>query len=408
MPAPVLVGLLAAGSAVAQAPTAPAPPVVEPAPVLEPPRFDLVGRVLEGVRMSGLRGRWYLVPSLSLTEEFDSNIFGTASNRESDFITRPAAGLALNYVTDQVSFVAGLAVQTEFFAKNSDLNDTDVLGLGALDLRYPVSPRLTLGLGGAYTRTENVLDVRRETGVTAVEVGREDISVVRASASASYVLDPRTTGEAGYTFTYTEVSGAASDTEHSVNLAASRSFTQVDSGLLRYIFQYFDSEEVGTEVLHTVRVGYARLFGPRTRLRAELGPQFSDEGDVTASAELALIHQLRQATLQLSYTREQDIVVGLSGSRTVDSLTAAVGFEPLRFLNAGVAGTISRISDVGDPGERDTTVYSLLATASYPLARWLTGRASYRFSYDDVDDSQGIPRHLVTLTLEFSYPIPLR
>ena len=91
--ASALVGLLAAGSAAAQAPPAPVP-APEPPPVLEAPRFDLVGRILEGVRTGGLRGRLYLVPSLSLTEEFDSNIFGTASNRESDFITRPAAGLA--------------------------------------------------------------------------------------------------------------------------------------------------------------------------------------------------------------------------------------------------------------------------------------------------------------------------
>jgi Putative beta-barrel porin 2 len=401
----VLVGLLATSPAVAQAPAVPAPPV-EPAPAADLPRFDLVGRLLDGVRTAGLRGRWYLVPSLSLTEEYDSNIFGTASNRESDFITRPAAGLAINYVTDQVSLVAGLAVQTEFFAKNSDLNDTDVLGLGALDFRYPVSPRLNLGFSGAYSKTESVVDIRRETGVTAVEVGREDISVVRASASASYVLDPRTTGDAGYTFTYTEVSGEASDTEHSLNLAVARRFTQVDSGLLRYIFQYFDSDEFGSEVEHTVRVGYARVLGPRTRVSVELGPQISGEGEATASAAASLSHQLRQASLLLSYTREQDIVVGLGGSRTVDTLAASVGFQPIRFLNAGLAASASRISDVDDPGARDTTVYSLLATASYPLARWLTGRGTYRFSYDD--NSQGIPRHVLTLTLEFAYPILLR
>lgn len=410
----LLAGVLAAGPAGAQVPPSTPPPAESApsgsAPTEFPsergvPRFDLVGRLLQGLRAADLAGRLYLIPSLSLSEEYDSNVFGTASNRESDFITRPVAGLALSYVTEQTRLLAGLTVETEFFAKNSDLNDVDFEGLGALDFQYPISPRLTTGFSGSFTRTESAVDIRRETGVTAVEVGREEISVARASASVSYLLDPVTTGDGRYSITYTDVSGGPSDTEHELNLAVTRGFTQVDSGLLRYIFQYFDSNEVESEFSHTVRLGYARQFGPRTRFRIELGPQVTQEGGVTASADVSLAHEFRRASLLLAYTREQDVVVGLSGPQTVDTVSASLDFEPVRFLNAGLAAAVSRISRDDDESS-DTTVYSFLATASYPLTRWLTGRGTYRFSYDD--NSERIPRHVVTLTLEFSYPILLR
>ena len=40
---------------------------------------------------------WYLTPTLSLAEEYQSNVFGTTSNEESDFVTRMAPGLILDY-----------------------------------------------------------------------------------------------------------------------------------------------------------------------------------------------------------------------------------------------------------------------------------------------------------------------
>jgi hypothetical protein len=410
----LLAGTLTANTAAAQAPEGSTQPregqpgerqPEEGQPESAVPRFDLAGRLLEGFRTAGLIGRWYLLPSLSLSEEFDSNVFGSASDRESDFITRPVAGLAVGYVTDRVNLVVGATFDAEIFAKNSNENDTGLNSLGSVDVQYPLSPRLTTSLGGAYSRTESVVDIRRETGVTAVEVGRQDISVARASLMGSYLLDAVTTGDARYSFTYTDVSGGPRDTEHGITLGVTRGFTPLDSGLLRYSFEYFDSDEVGTATSHTARIGYARLFTPRTRLSIEVGPQFS-EGDVTASVDIALTHQFRRASLVLSYTRGQDIVVGLAGARTEDTLSAGLTFEPIRSLSAGLSGSVSRVSGLDDPESTDTTVYSFLATISYPLARGLAGRATYRFLYDDNGGS--IARHVVTLTLDFTYPILLR
>src|SRR4029450_3134853 len=95
----VFVIVSAKGSAFAQgvgAPPADAPAGVDvrtdetPIAIFPPP-----GRAtaIPGIVSPG----YYLVPSFRLTEEFDSNIFATSSDREWDFISRFSPGLTARY-----------------------------------------------------------------------------------------------------------------------------------------------------------------------------------------------------------------------------------------------------------------------------------------------------------------------
>src|SRR5690348_6574960 len=64
-----------------------------------------------------------LTPFVSLGERYDDNIFLTSSNKVSDFITLPAAGIRLRYVPSQVtSLDFDYRVDGQILAKHSDQN----------------------------------------------------------------------------------------------------------------------------------------------------------------------------------------------------------------------------------------------------------------------------------------------
>ncbi len=98
---------------------------------------------------------WYLTPSLSLSEEYQSNIFGTSSNEESDFVTHITPGFTLGYFSEPLTFSLNYSIDAEVFAENSELNNFgDNQRVGVL-FRYLPDRRWTLGLTGSFVQSED-------------------------------------------------------------------------------------------------------------------------------------------------------------------------------------------------------------------------------------------------------------
>ena len=102
---------------------------------------------------------WYLTPSLSLSEEYQSNIFGTSSNEESDFVTRMAPGLILGYFSEPLTFSVSYSIDAEIFAENSELNNFGDNQRAGLIFRYLPDRRWTLGLTGSFVQSEDSGDL---------------------------------------------------------------------------------------------------------------------------------------------------------------------------------------------------------------------------------------------------------
>ena len=102
---------------------------------------------------------WYLTPTLSLAEEYQSNVFGTSSNEESDFVTRIAPGLIVGYFSDPLQFSLSYSTDGQIFAENSQLNNFGDNQRAGLNVRYAPEGRWTLGLTGSFVRTEDSGDL---------------------------------------------------------------------------------------------------------------------------------------------------------------------------------------------------------------------------------------------------------
>ena len=75
--------------------------------------------------------------------------------------------------------------------------------------------------------------------------------------------------------------------------------------------------------------------------------------------------------------------------------------EPIKSLLVSVGPTITKLS-----GKQtlDTNFYELVASASYPVLRWLTARATYRFGYVEQLGAGDILRNVFSVSLEATYP----
>jgi hypothetical protein len=379
---------------------------------------------------------WYVIPSLSLAEEYDSNVFGSPSNEEGDFITRISPGVVFGYQSVPFTILGRYSFGAEFYADNSDLNGINRHSAG-LDVRYLPNPRLVLALGVTYNRSEStpgqVIFLPADPTppptaavpapgpevvgpptppptpvITGVETGRQTTEQYVVAPSVSYQIDPVTSASAGYAYSRSKVEDGSTDNEHSFRLGVDRRLSALDRGSLSYIFRYFDSEgDEDDESSHTILVGYGRQLGPVTNFDIAAGPRISDQGEVNAEAHASITHQFRQdLSGSLAYSRTQDIVTGRGGAQTVDSVVGSLGWIITRDLGAGLSGRFSYISDdEGDEGDGgDTRVYSVVASLGYRITAWLSATLSYVFTFEDETGPDDITRHIVTLSLTAAYP----
>ena len=388
----------------------------------------------------GVSPGWYAVPGLGLTTEYDSNVFGTATRRRDDFLFRVSPGLTLGYVSEPFTVLGRYILGAEVYADNSDLNGIN-RHVASLDVRYLPTRRWTLGLIGSFVQSDSATGlgapgvrlptVAEEpklegaepegpepdselTPIPSAATQRRATTQIVASPRVSYAIDTLTSASGSYTFRLSDEEGQPTDTEHAVRLGVRRRLTQLDRMTLNYIFRYFDSDDDvtggdNTISSHAFTIGYGRRLTPLTDASAELGPRFDDDGNVGVEARAAVLHRFRTASAGLSYARTLSIVSGRAGPQTVDILAARLEWTPLRELTLGLVPSVAYYqTDETRPGDRDTLVYGVTATATYRLTQWLSIQAAYVFRYEDEQGGDEFPRHVVSLGLAMSYPFRLR
>jgi hypothetical protein len=378
---------------------------------------------------AGVSAGWYVIPSFSLTGEYDSNILGSSSGEIDDVIAVFTPGIAFGYQSAPLSIWGRYAFGAEVFADNSDLNGIN-RHRAALEFRYLPDPRLTLRFTATYDQSESPttllqpVDIPEPTAPVAgepvppgtplppptLEFGRRTTKQYVVSPSMSYKLTPGTTISSGYTYARSDVEGSPTDESHTARVSVSRELTRLDSVSASYIFRYFSEEGETAEddsptSSHSILLGYRRTLTELTEASIEAGPRIDDNGDVSAEVRAGLTHRFTPTIRgDLRYSRSQDIVSGRTGAQTIDTVAASLGWQALRELNVSLAPRFSYVSAESDPSG-DTRVYSVVLRAVYRLTEWLSARAEYNFVYQDEEVGGDIVRHVFSLSLDLAYPI---
>lgn len=412
---------------------------------------------------------WYVTPSLSLTEEYDDNVFGQSSGRKSDFITRVTVGLSAGYRSVPFTLLGAYSVGAEVYADNSDLNGLANRQEGRLDLSYLPTPVLTLRLNGSYARNETSTVTLQPTGVVAaggpqpsdttpgtpagataasetastgtpeagalapgapaVDVGRRRTTVLAASPSASYAFTPRTSADLSYYYGRTRVSeaatganvpadtaapdgstgttrrGALTDTAHEAGLGLAYQLTAVDRGTVRYRFRRFESEEEAEST--TSHVVTLGLSGPLLTQQTHVS---LEAGPRFSDGDTGV-----EASGRLEH-RFQIVTVSLAYTRSQGIVAGLSGAQNTDTGSVGLTYQPLREFQVMLSGsviraeeEIETGSRDLMIyRAGLNLVYRLTDSMVARAAYSfslQEEGSETIRHHIVSIGLELAYPI---
>src|SRR5437016_5050694 len=253
----------------------PPAPVTEPAPGLQRPPVGAYPLELLGLLAPpAQRGPVTLTPSISVSEEYNDNLFLNNQDRQRDFITgfSPTITLFVNRPSYQVN--GGYSFTAELYERESRLNNAlnrqSFLGSGL----YRATPRLTLTASETYA-------VNRNTNLVASQgfaTGRQESLSNTFGPGLTYQMTPGTSLRRGATYGLLRFKGAASvgagtagagtardsDT-YGLQSSLAHELTPRLTGTIGYGFTYLNVQEEDNSTTHTPTRSEERRVGHECR-----------------------------------------------------------------------------------------------------------------------------------------------
>jgi len=354
---------------------------------------------------------FYVTPSFSLEQVYDDNLNSTASNHESDFISRFTPAIQAGYQSEPLTILGRYSFDAEVYADHPELNSPQVRQRASIDLNYLPTRLLTLSVNGTYTQTQTPRELNSLTGL---EAGRASGKSLSLGPSITYQFDPLTSISGSYAFTRDELAGGTSTEAHNASLGLDRGITPRDTLSLFYILRFFhfsgESTSASDETDNVVTLGWRHAFTPLTSLTLRGGARFSG-GAVDPEVLASIGHQLKKGGLSFTYAKSQATVIGQAGTVNTDSFSASVNYEVLRLLQVSAVAAFFRNTQGGS----EAKAYTLNLGASYPITAWLALVGSYQFTFQQGilgsatttagGPEQDIFHNIVSVNLVATYPM---
>jgi hypothetical protein len=357
---------------------------------------------------------WTFTPSLKVAEEYTDNVFGTAHDRQSDFITKITPGIALLYDARTLKLGLDYFATLELYADNSNLDNFGENQRGSVRFEYRPEERLGFHLTGYYARTNDpstflvptTAPPPGATVVPTVETTRSETTQVTLAAGVDYQFTPRLTGRAGYDFIFLHQEGTDDGYTNTGTVGASYQLSSQDNAFTTLSGSVLDSTDTVTSA--SLLLGWGRRWTELFTTSIALGPRVTD-GSWGGAANASAVYQAgHQWSFALAYSLGTALAAGTTGAQNVSALYGTIAYQATRDLGFTANGGWTRTWALdGDSGETENT-YGAGLTASYRLTAWLALTLSYRFAIEDPDQGDSIRTNTVILGLTAAYPLPLR
>jgi hypothetical protein len=336
--------------------------------------------------------KFSVTPSISIREEYNDNIFLTSSDEESDFITTINPSINFAYRTRIITLSLDYGLNFEFYADNSDLNDTSLSETQEINLNTTLSlykDIFFVSITDVYTRVS--IDERKQVAFDNHFVNLTDSNTFTINPYIEYPLAPTVRATAGYRYTnrwYRE--DEANDSEnHSVYLDITKEFTPNLNASLSY--NYYDHLTDGDEIedqdrtRHSAHVGINYQPTPRLSLSGSIGhtwvdyDEFSDDNfpDWNVNANYLLTELI---SLSASYSQSYYDSVN-EGPIVAETISGTVSYSGKIPINITVHNTESDY-ELSDRKDKSTGV---TVSTSMPITPQMTGSLSgsyTKYKYD--------------------------
>ena len=370
-----------------------------------------------------LRGPITLLPTITLSEEYNDNILLDNRNRTWDLITGITPAINLIWESRTHRLIAGYNFTAELYLRDPTRDNAFNTQNFNLDGMWRASERLTLTLADAYTATTDTNLI----SPAGVSVGRNRSWGNALSGGAAYKLDDFTAMRSGASYAVQRFSrGELDDSDvYHANLFLDRTLTRYVRGSVGYDFGYFDIEHEDKVTTHTPKIGASWQVTPTITLAVNGGPTFElhDNGDsrITPTVTATYEQTVKFGTVGLGFDRQVATAGGLGGVTDNTSVFGHVDVITFaRGLTLSFAPRYSWVKSAGkirsaDNRDIDISSITLPLQVTYRLTAWMAAVARYQFyqqrTAHEVRDTAGnlfaadADQNRLFVGLQFGYPI---
>jgi hypothetical protein len=352
-----------------------------------------------------------LTPSISITEEFNDNVFQNNDNKEYDFITQFTPGIRLDIRQPGFELGAGYNFTAEIYARNDELNNAANRQRFFTDLYYQATPNLRLSLSDSlnYDRNSNA------ASIAGVSTGRTEAWSNVFAPALEYTITPRLTSRLYGAYELQRFGGAGSQDSdvYRAGVGLDYAVTPRFNVTTGYDFAYLDIDLEPTATTHTPRFGFTYQITPTLTAALSGGPSFlvsSRDTTVTPAVSASLTQLARWGSMSLLYDRAIRTSGGFGGPADNQTFAGNISVTTLaRGLSIGFSPRYT-ISEAEDIARNDTEVKALTLnlSASYQIARYVSVVGAYTFFNQRTDNDPravDVDQNRVFLGLQFGYPI---
>ncbi|MBZ5556532.1 MAG: hypothetical protein LAO77_04585 [Acidobacteriia bacterium] len=353
------------------------------------------------------QGMTYVIPSLSVAEVADSNVFSSQSSAESDVVLRTSPALRAGYRSAPLQLTGRYTFDAEQYRDHPALDDALARQQADLSLRYHAGRTATFATSASYLTTHMPQEFNELTGLN---VQRAPATQFTVTPSMTYDLSARTRASVQFEFARSAFSEAApgaalagvapSIVTRTFTFGLDRHLSATDVAHAQYREQQFafgglptndaspDSIALGNGTSRAMLAGWTRELSALTRATVMAGPRFSG-GAVRPELTADIHRRLKSGDVAVSVERTETVALGEAGTIEVERLTASATVRPTRRLELRAGPGISH--DAAHVSGLDATVYLVDVAATRALTRWLSIEASYQHAWERGDIPQAGP-----------------
>jgi len=345
------------------------------------------------------QGGVHATPSVSISQQYDSNVFSTPIAPQADFTSRATMGLELERTSVVWMTSARYVQDMERFTDHRELSSVAARQRGTLAFRYRPSTRTAWSADAEMWRTGTPSELNEVTGLS---VSRASAQRLLAHSSFNRHLSPVTSGTIDYSVTQDHLAGRTSATTHDAVAAIERHRSARDTVVVRYRFREFMFTPTATpsfaSTSHAITVGFSRAITRRFELTVEAGPRLTNTtpaADVSASIQYHSVPDL-----SASYARSQATAIGFAGVADVQSVNASIGWPLWSRLRVRLRPGLFR----SEMGNAHADAYAMALDVTRPIAHGVSIDFSASSNVQRGSLNPGIPnmsidRHVLLMRL---------
>jgi predicted porin len=364
-----------------------------------------------------------VIPSATISEKYNDNVFYTTSDRKGDWVTTLSPGLEVINRTERIDANLKARVDAIHYADQNDLNAIDQFYSGKF--RYALTDRFGLSAEAGYARDSQPDRELTDTGLVFTNVRRERQNY---GLSGDWLITDRTLTSLSYKYGKDHYdSPLFLDLDYQdVGLGFSHDITPTLKGQMFFGYDYYHVP--GTTVdNYTVTIGLSRDLAELWKISIGAGPRYTrthfdvlslsgmTEEKVNNSwgwvGQASLIYKGEKASGNLTAAQSILPVSGTTGSGAAkrQSLGLDVWYRFIYELRGVV--TASYFINKSDAGEFSSTVIDEKTIQVSPGLRYEFNRdtaleARYTYSRTDYgQDNTTADRHIVMVSFSIQHAL---